>query len=307
MKKFQLFLGLALCACALTFVSCGDEEEKKPIVDPVADYPEYEAIDGKITIVAYFEVAPCNDVVAAGTYNNWDTSDPTTMTHFEPVGTLNGKTWDGWYKAVIDITGEYAAGTHANGFDFVVAAKPVQLTNAGGFDWAYQVGRDEDADVTALAGDVELVPGYTGEVDIYFLSNQPAVLKFKKWKNDPCNVVEAPKHDYTFTVTVPEATIGDVRIVGDFGNFGYPSWSADDATMILTKGGDGKYTITLNGVEEGKEYKYVLNGTWDNEELAAKEADADCANAIANRKTGTSDAVNDVVENWRGVTIARCE
>jgi hypothetical protein len=119
-----------------------------------------------------------------------------------------------------------------------------------------------------------------------------------------CYVPPVP-HDYTFTVTVPEGTpdTAKVRIVG---NFADANWSVDTTTMELTKGGDGKYTITLNGVLEGTDYKYVINGTWDNEELSAKEDGADCAKGIDNRKTGAETAIADVVANWKGITATKC-
>jgi len=78
----------------------------------------------------------------------------------------------------------------------------------------------------------------------------------------------------------------------------------------LTKVDATHYTITLNNVKEGTGYKYILNGEtadWDGEELAATAEGADCANAIDNRTTPTTDVVNDVVENWRNVTATRCQ
>jgi hypothetical protein len=104
-------------------------------------------------------------------------------------------------------------------------------------------------------------------------------------------------HNYTFTLTAPAATpdTAKVYIVGNF-DAPYANWSANAADMVMTKGSDGKYTITLNDVAEGIEYKYLINGSWDYNEMTDT-----CGNA-ANRLTGTSAAINDVVPNWKGIT-----
>jgi hypothetical protein len=111
-----------------------------------------------------------------------------------------------------------------------------------------------------------------------------------------CYVDPNVTYNYTFTVTVPASTPTDatITIAGDFGTAGYPSWSNTAAEMQLTKGDDGKYTITLNGVLPGKEYKYLLNQSWDTEK------DAECVNKGA-RTTGSSDAITDEILNWAGL------
>jgi 1,4-alpha-glucan branching enzyme len=109
---------------------------------------------------------------------------------------------------------------------------------------------------------------------------------------------KATEQSFTFVVTVPAETPegADVYIAGDMNE-----WEPSEA-FKLAKGSDGKYSITVVGLDEGAEYKYVLNGTMDNVELAAAVEDADCADEIANRKTGSSATINDTVANWKGVT-----
>ncbi|GAB1416959.1 hypothetical protein MASR2M117_23650 [Paludibacter sp.] len=299
MKQLK-FIFATLVLLAMATVSC----EKKDVTPPdeELDYPELAAVDGKIVIAAKFETAPCNDVVFIGTNVGWNAEDVAALPKFTPVGTIDGKAWDGWYKVVIDTVG---ASAEKDDIKYLLAGKPVQLDGDGKFSWDYQIGYSGSADVVKKAGDVDIYEGYANECDIFYASTEPIALVFAKWKKDPCAAIV--KHNYTFTVTVPAGTPTDanIYIVGGFKG-DYPSWSADATNMKLTRQTDGKYTITLNQVEEGTEYKYVLNGSWDNEELAAKEEGADCAKPISNRVTGTSDNVADVVANWKGVTAERC-
>ncbi len=301
MKNLK-FIFASLLMVSMVLVSC---KGKDPVVlpDEELDYPELVASAGKIIIAAKFETEPCNDVVFIGTHVGWDASDVSKLPKFTPVGTVDGKEWEGWYK--VEVSLEDAA-DEIEGVNYVLAGKPVQLDSEGKFDWSYQVGYDEESDVVVKSGDVDVYEGYAGECDIFYASNEPIAIIFSKWKKDPC--VGVAKHDYTFTVTVPEGTPSeaDIFIVGDFKG-DYSNWTADAEEMKLTKQSNGTYTITLNDVAEGTEYKYVLNGSWDYEELAAIEDGADCAEPINNRKTGSSKTIADKVENWRGVTAERCE
>ena len=107
----------------------------------------------------------------------------------------------------------------------------------------------------------------------------------------------------TFSVTVPDGTPADavIRIAGTFAASGYPEWEPDGEGMELTKGGDGKYSITLNLIEGAIEYKYVLNGNWDYVEMAAAETGSGCASDIDDRSRTIEGAAtfDDIVANWR--------
>ena len=305
MKTFRYFLGMMLLASIVGLGSCSDNDDtKKPNFNDV-DYPDAPKVAGKITIFAQFETAPCDDVVLIGSHADWNV-DNSYSYKFVPAGVIDGINWgaEGWWKITVDV-GEITYTVDGVEYDGVLAAKPVQL-KGGIFDpgWAHQVGypNHDPSMVVVKSGGVDVVRGYPNECDIYFTSNATAAIVFKTWKKNPCE--PTPKHNYTFSVTVPAGTPGDavVRIVGSMNG-----WSVTDDTNILTKGADGKYSITLNGVEEGAEYKYVLNGSWDFEELLAGEEGADCAKALSeNRRTGDADKIADTVENWRDVTIERC-
>jgi 1,4-alpha-glucan branching enzyme len=226
------------------------------------------------------------------------------MPKFVSAGTIDGKDWgaEGWMKVTVDVPFPVEDGPTGN----VLGAKPVQLTKDGGFFWDYQVGyQDHNASLVEVkAGGVEVDNGYTNECNIYFTSNATAEIIFKAWKNDPCK--EAPKHNVTFSVTVPEGTPDDavVRIVGSFATSGYPNWEADGEGMELKKGADGKYSITLSLGAGGVEYKYVVNGSWDNGESQADPDGLGCVPERSNRSitVSSSTTINDVVENWKGIT-----
>ena len=301
MKTLKYLFGVML-AVSIVFgaVSCnnGDEDDKP---DFSADFPEAQRVDGKITIFAKFEVAPCGDVVLPGSYlmqegseTAWET-DPTKLLKFESAGTINGKNWgaEGWWKVTVDLSPS-AVLTYGDNQTAVLGGKPVHL-EGGEFDWSFQMRYNDETDVEVKSGDVDVRPGYPGEGDIYFLTNATVALVFKGWRNDPCNVV---RRNYTLNVTVPEDTPADavVYVAG-----GMNGWSA--TASPLTRSGS-TYSITFNNVREGTEYKYLLNGSWDFEEMAAAEEEGqECAPGISgNRVLGATTTVNDVVLNWKGVT-----
>ncbi|GHT12421.1 hypothetical protein AGMMS4956_06980 [Bacteroidia bacterium] len=268
--------------------------------------PEVEADEDNVVVVAYFpDACDGGEIVLPGSYATFEKEDgeigwieePAGMVHFTPIAG-----WNKWYKAVMPINAS-SGGTTEDGSnkDFLVEAKPAHLRSNGKFAWKYQVGNKASVtivDSLATADEINVhVVDAGSESKIYFLSTEePVYLKFSGWKNgaDPCNEI---LHDYTFTVTVPANTpdTAKVRIVGDFEQ---ASWSPNADTMILTKGGDGKYTITLEDVAEGTSYKYVLNGIWDNEEVTAT-----CNGLSADRVTTATTNVTDEVGGWKGYCV----
>ncbi len=298
----------ALVLSSMMFVSCDDPNKggngDGPIVEVEKEYPVLEAVAGKVVIAAKFEGEICNDIALVGSYNGWN-EDPALMLKFEPIG----DEWENWYKVEVDTTAAGAGMSGPAGAEtpHLMQLKPVQLKMDGTFDWQFQVG--DSASVTVYEGDVYVKAGFAGECDLFFKSTEPVVLKFAGWKadNSPC-VIKDTK-DYTFIATVPAATPADavIRVVGGFGHAGFPDWATDGAGMEMTKQDNGTYTLTLANVEVGTNYKYVINGTWDGEELAAFEDGAECAKGIDNRATGEEATINDTVENWAGVTTTRCE
>ena len=260
-----------------------------------ADYPEAEAEDGKITIFVKFELEPCGDVMLVGSYNGWS-DQVANQLQLVSAGEIDGIDWgaQGWYKVTVELS-ESSKATE-DGVEYLLSAKPVQLKD-GAFSWDYQVGYDDPGDVEVKNGVIDVRPGYGGECNVLFKTNDTAALIFKKWKNNPCVTVST--HNYTFNVTVPAGTPADAEV---FIAGGMNGW--DPGATPLTKGADGKYSVTVNDLDEGTEYKYVLNGSWDNEELAAEGEG--CAPGINNRKTGANGTIEDTVMNWKGVTADRC-
>ena len=314
MKILNCFFSVMLLVSVFGLSSCKDKDPDKP--DFTADYPEADKVNGKITIFAKFEAGICdNGVIAlAGSYRiapkpddekAWST-DPTALAKFQKARKIGDKDWgaEGWYEVTIDVPATAAIDAH----NAILGAKPVHLKD-GKFDWDYQIGYSTPATaVEVKSGDVDIEAGYANECNIYFTSNATAAFIFREWKKDPC--VQAATHNYTFTVTVPAGTPPDAKItiVGKLGDDGTPLyWNPANEDMVLTKGAGGKYSITINGLEEGTEYKYIMNGKWDNEERAATVEGSDCAEGIGNRKTGTSATINDVVENWKGITTCISE
>ena len=304
MKSIKYFLGMLLIVSVVFgVITCKDDDEKKP--DFTADYPEAPAVAGKITIFAKFLVEPCYDVVFPGSYKllagsetKWS-ENPAEMEKFVPAGVIDGKDWtaEGWWKVTVNVPNPVKNDKgEVDPAGNILGAKPVQLDGDEFAAWTFQIG---DASTVELkSGDVDVRAGFPGECDLFFMSNATAAIIFNGWKNggDPCTIV---KHDYTFTVTVPAGTPDDaeIYIVG-----GMNGW--DTEATKLTKSGS-TYSVKMNNVREGTEYKYVMNGTWANEELA-ETGDEGCADGISNRTTGSSAAINDEVKNWRRITVDKC-
>lgn len=97
-----------------------------------------------------------------------------------------------------------------------------------------------------------------------------------------------PTRNVTFTVTVPEETY-QVFIIGSIND-----WDMENAPA-LTKGSDGKFSITISLADGEYEYKYVNDRDW---EYVEKDAEG---GEIANRKITTSSAnasIADTVVTW---------
>ncbi len=280
MKKYVVMAAVA--AMVSVFSACDKDNDDGGIVVPEIerDYPALEAVDGSFVIAVQFEGEICNDIVFAGSYNNWS-ENPDDMLRMEPIDE-----WDGWYQVIVPMDGDTLQG------------KPVQLTNAGEFDWQYQTG--DSASWTVKTGAVTIAAGYSGESDLTFTDKSaPVCLVSSQWKNgaSPCNVQE---ETITFTATAPEGLLDEdvIYVVGDFNG-----WSVDGTPM--TKGSGNTWTAETTGVVSGG-YKYVLNASWDYEELAAIAEGADCANTIDNR-TLSSATVEDTIENFKGRTTTVCD
>lgn len=299
MKKF-FFAALAVATVA--FIGCDKKTVDEPVnptpedstvVTPpvnneIAEQPVIEATEGAVTIVwCPVGFTPCadNQLVFAGDYNGYNT-DPAAMAHFEAVEGANG-----WYVAVITPADPAASP--------VLAGKPCALAADGSFpaSWDHQWLNVEAGACEVIEGPASLEVEYEVESKLIVESNSSVVyVRSYGFKSEPC--VEPEKYTVTFTATAPALPEGViVYAVGDFN-----SWTADGTPMTYA---NGVWTVTVDEVPLAGGYKYVANGTWDNEELAAVEEGAECANAISNRALVDVENV-DVIENFKDITIARC-
>lgn len=142
-------------------------------VDPTAPTVEELAaqynLANNIVLAVKFEEQVCNDVVFAGTYNNWNTTNPSGMLHFKA---LEGH--DDWY--VVEVP--YSSGAQG---------KPVQLKEDGTFSWDYQSG-DVNAWVYQAGNKATVTAGYEKEADVAYPSAGAYIYKVAYWKNHniPC-------------------------------------------------------------------------------------------------------------------------
>ena len=211
---------------------------KTPTKNDLADYYE----PGQLCVCVYFEEEVCNDIVFIGSYNGWDSSNPSAMAKFTP---LEG--FEGWYWVAVTDASESIEG------------KPVQLKKDGSFSWDYQGG---DADAwTLISGTVNIVPGYSGECDLKGYSTaEPVILTCAYFKNHNSPCVAEVYHDYTIRLTAPfcagaDGTYYDAAIIGSFNG-----WSEGVAGEIDEETFD--YIFKIND-KEGGEYKFKALGDTD--------------------------------------------
>ena len=256
----------------------------------LTEIPIIEATEGAVTIVwNQVGFTPCadNQLVFAGDYNGYNT-DPAAMAHFEAVEGANG-----WYVAVI---------TPADAsLNPVLAGKPCALAQDGSFpaSWDYQWWNVEEGDCEILDGSDEAVLVFEYYVEPKLLvSNNSSVVYIRSYgfKEDPC--YEPKQCIVTFNATTPNLPEGfNGYIVGAFNG-----WASNTPMEFA----NDIWTVTLDSVEMGDGYKYLVNGIWEYEELAAIEEGAECAAGIYDRR------VNDVVmidkvEKFKDITIAKCD
>ena len=301
MKNLKYFLG-ALLFSAVTFVACnGNDDPVTPTPDPEPpikkDMPEVDPVAGKIVVVlnCVDDAVVCSDLVFAGNYNGYNTN-PAEMAKFEPI-----EGWDGWYKTVFEPADP----------EGVTQGKPCQLAQDGTFpsSWDHQWISQSDADGNVIEGkaceiikgDAVLTVEYTVESRLDIAAGADVVyVRTHAWKKNPCE--KAPTYEITFNVTVPSG-LGASDIVYVVG--GMNGWTP--TATALTKKTGNTWSVVVKEVEFGTEYKYVLNGSWDFEELLAIEDGADCAKGIPSNRKVNDREMNDVVGNFKDVTAEKCQ
>ena len=242
MKKFFSF-ACALFACVAAFATV-----EVPTTGPDdATLNAYKA-EGANVVVAFYTTAPiCNDIVFIGSYNGWNSSDPTQLIKFEEV-----ENFAGWYVASFNDASESIEG------------KPVQLKSDGTFSWDYQLGDD----AVAVRGTLTIETGYAGEVNLKgYGTDAPVVFAFGKWKNDNNPCVAAERHNYTVILDAPycadeAGNYFDPAIIGNFNN-----WSEGVAMDLIVEGENaGKYKYEFED-EVGHEFKFkaATDTDWSNQ------------------------------------------
>jgi hypothetical protein len=238
MKKISMFFA-ALAVAVSSFAAT-----TAPTASDLLDYYE----QGQLCVCVYFEAEVCNDVVFIGTYNNWDSSDPTTMAKFAPLPGFEG--W--YYVAVTD--------TCAN-----IEGKPVQLAADGSFAWENQTG--DAASWELVSGNVNIEAGYAGEANLKGYSTaEPVILISKYFKNevDICSYVAEYK-DYTIRLNAPwcageDGTYFEPAIIGAFN-----SWSEGVLADEIDE--EGYYVFNLKQAEKTKAFKFraTTDTEWKNQ------------------------------------------
>ena len=235
MKKITMFFA----ALAVAVFSLATPPTKIPTKNDLADFYE----PGQLCVCIYFEEEVCNDIVFIGSYNGWDSSDPSSMAKFSP---LEG--FEGWYY--VAITDESEA----------IEGKPVQLKKDGSFAWDYQGG--DAAAWTLISGKVDILDGYSGECDLKnYSTDEPVILTCAYFKNHNSPCVDEVYHDYTIRLAAPfcqgpDGTWFEPAIIGSFNG-----WSegvgANDIDMETLE-----YIFRIND-KEGGEFKFRALGITD--------------------------------------------
>lgn len=297
MKLFKNFAFLLMLGAAV-MVSCNPKKEDPKDPPLQSEMPEVAATEGAVTVVWHLDIADMCDVnlVFAGNYNEYNL-DPANMAKFEAI-----PDYKGWYKAVITPFKNEDGTYHKDGY---LVGKPCACALDGTFpsSWDHQWIGTEEAPCEILKGSANLQDEYNGEKKIIFNEDADVVyVKSSQFKTNPC--VEAVFEDITFnlTTTVPVTEGGIVYIVGDAFE---KSWTPDAYPM--TKVDANKWTVTLPALVD-KEFKFCVNGSWDNDQMAAPAEGADCSETVGNMKV---DFVEMNVEVYGflnfGEGITKCE
>ena len=280
------------CVCEICDV-CGENPCQCDTTGTTPEKPEIpvvEATEGTVTVVwNAVGFVPCieNQLIFAGSYNGYNTN-PDEMVKFQAI-----EGYEGWWKAVITPADPAA--------EPALEGKPCALYLDGTFpsSWDHQWLNVEAGACEILDGEAELQVEYEVESKLIVAKNSSVVyVRSYGFKTDPC--LEPETYNVTLTASAPELPEGTtVYAVGSFNG-----WTADATPMTLA---NGVWTVTIDGVVMGAEYKYVANGTWDNEELLEAAEGAVCAEGLSgNRKINDVEVV-DAIGNFKDITIMKCD
>ncbi len=251
--------------------------------------PQVAPTQGKYTIVwNAVDYSECNDLVFAGNYNKYNTTDVAAMAKFEKIAGYTN-----WYKAVITPTEPIDQ----------LEGKPCALAADGTFptSWDHQWISGEGKPCEIIRGDAGFQTEY--EIETLLIVNQIGSVVYVRsylFKRDPC-VVE-PVYDVTFNLTTAQAMPADatVYVVGDFKE---NAW--EPGAYPMTRKDDTHFTATVKaGI--GHEYKYLVNGSWDYEMMDFPAEDRNCSETVSNLRI-TDVTMTDYVYGFRNINATYCE
>ncbi len=262
----------------------------------VGHMPKVEPTEGAVTVVwNIVDAEVCSELVFAGDYNGYNT-DPSTLVRFEAI-----EGYEGWYKAVI-------TPADASESSPVLAGKPCALAQDGTFPsyWDYQWIDTEEHPCEIRQGDAYLERQYDIDQQLLVNTNSSVVyIRSYAFKTDPCSIPIYENVTFNLHTTLPVENDGVVYIVG--GGF-ERRW--DCTAYPMTKIDANNWTITLpaliNQPYSYSQYKYVVNGSWDNEMLLAPEGEKTCSEYASNL-TIEGTLVDDEVYGFENFGATRCE
>lgn len=260
MKNLKFFFAALVCA-TMTFVACEDpgkdpgqdpgQNDTTVVTPPTSDMPEVAPVEGKIVVVfnAVDQAEVCNGLVFAGDYNGYNTN-AAEMAAFEPI-----EGYANWFKV------EITPCTEGKTEGYALIGKPCQLAADGSFpgSWDYQWhaklndAGEVDTEVEIIKGNAELQPDYNLEKKLAVFDGADVVyVRAYAWKKNPCVPVE--KYTVSFEVTTKFA-VADSLTVNVAGAMN--GWNASGS--LMTPNADRTvWTVSINEVELGMEYKYTL-------------------------------------------------
>ncbi len=233
------------------------------------DYPTFAAQDGKYVIVINFEGPVCEGAkIAFPNASKLKEGSADWATDLDAIDYMEVVTKDeanvdftgkNWYKVVIE-------------YGDSLKGKPVLVPEgATAFDWNFQSG--DVASWTILAGEPQIVAGFSDEADVCYPKQGVYVLKSAYWKKqvNPCEqtIYAAVKFILHVPAGTPD-TLGAPKIHG--------ANPLDWGGLDMVKEADGTYTYEAKEVPDGTEFQFTLGGNWDYKAIW-EDAEYNCSDA----------------------------
>lgn len=249
------------------------EGEKIP-----AEYPQVQATEGYVTLVWNIDDSfNCNGLAFAGNYNNWNISFTTSLYNdvtYAPLSVFE-KIQDNWYKCLVPTDKLSTLGVDN------ITGKCGQLTSSGAWpeSWDYQWYSTDLNNISArvLFGNATIQIDSFNEIELVVAQDAGVVyITSSEFKSNVC-LEKTLNATINIETTVPVTDNGVVYIVGSAFE---KTWEPDAYPM--TKVDDTHWTITLPATI-GKEFKFVVNGSWNNDQVSGLDG-SNCPIAADNIK-----------------------